>query len=148
MRVEVVERAHRGFGAAGPKEVQPPAQVRVERGDAATERLPPRSRRELADFRIDAVLGPLRQEDFDGAVLRVAPEAEADEVPFFGSRDCTLCLVHLEAQLRLNEPDHTGHHTMTRAFASDVNILVVGVPHEAVAAPGQLLVELVQHEYY
>ena len=28
----------------------------------------------------------------------VAPEAEADEVPFFGSRYRTLGLIHLEAQ--------------------------------------------------
>jgi hypothetical protein len=48
--------------------------------------------------------------------------------------------------MRLDELGHTGHHTMTGAFASDVNVRVVGAAREAVAAPGQLVVELVQHD--
>ena len=146
MRIESVEGAHHGVSAAGPEEVQPSAEIRVERGDAAPEGLSPRSRRQLADSRVDAGFRPLRQEDFDRAVLRLAPEAEADEVPFFGSRYRTLGLIHLEAQPPLDEPDHTGHHTVPRAFASDVDVRVVGVAHEAVAAPGELAVELVQHD--
>ena len=31
------QRAHRGIGAAGPEEIQPPTKVRVERGDTVTE---------------------------------------------------------------------------------------------------------------
>ena len=84
------------------------------------EGLAPRSRRQLADSRVNADFRPLRQEDFDRAVLRLAPEAEADEVPFFGSRYRTLDLIHLQAQPPFDEPNHTGHHPVPRAFASDV----------------------------
>src|SRR5207245_9023923 len=58
----------------------------------------------------------------------------------------TLGLVHLEAQPPFDEPDHTGHHPVPCAFASDVNVRVVGVAHEVVAAPGKLTVEFVQHD--
>jgi hypothetical protein len=146
IRIEVVEGAHYGISAARSEEVQPSAEVRVERGDTAPEGLAPRSRRQLADSRIDADFRPLRQEDFDRAVLRRAPEAEADEVPFFGTCYRTLGLIHLEAQPPFDKPDHTGHHPVPCAFASDVDIRVVGVAHEVVAAPGKLAVEFVQHD--
>jgi hypothetical protein len=129
-----------------PKKFSHPRRYVVERGDTATERLSPCSRRQLAESRVDADFRPLRQENFSRADLRIAPKAEADEVPFFGSRDRTLGLIHLEAQPPLDEPDHTGHHTVPRAFASDVDVRVVGVAHEVVAAPGTLAVEFVQHD--
>lgn len=69
MRIERVQGAHRGVGAAGPEEIQPSAKVRVERGDTATKRLSPCSRRQLADSRVDAGFRPLRQNDFDCAPL-------------------------------------------------------------------------------
>jgi hypothetical protein len=98
MRIEIVQGAHHGISAAGPEEIQPSAKIRVERGEAATKRLSPCSRRQLADSRIDAAFRPRRQKDFDRAVLRSAPETEADEVPFFGSGYRTLGLIHREAQ--------------------------------------------------
>ena len=62
------------------------------------------------------------------------------------SFDRTLGLIHLEAQLPLDESDHARHHTMPRALALDVDVRVVGVADEAVAAPGELAVEFVQHD--
>lgn len=53
--IEKLEGAHHDVSAASPKELQPPAEVRIERGDAALEGLAPRSRRQLADSRVDAV---------------------------------------------------------------------------------------------
>src|SRR5581483_9617063 len=76
MRIEGMEGAHHGVSAAGTEEVQPSAEVRVERGDTVAKRLTPRARREFAEFRVDAALRPLRQEDFNRTVLRRAPEAE------------------------------------------------------------------------
>jgi hypothetical protein len=41
MSIESVEGAHHSIRAARAEEIQPPAEVRVERRDAASKRLPP-----------------------------------------------------------------------------------------------------------
>ena len=143
-------RALRGCASsvrADPEEADPSAEVRVEPTDATSlEGLTPVSRRQLPDLLGDAVLRPPRQQTLRRLPPRTAPEAKAHEVPLFWSGHGALGPVHLEPQPPLDESDHARHHPVPGALASDVDVAVVRVAHEAVAAPVELAVELVQHD--
>jgi len=67
-------------------------------------------------------------------------------VPVLRFGDRTLFLIHLQAETLLDESGDTCHHTVTRALASDVDVEVVRVAHEAMTALRELLVELAQHD--
>ena len=65
---------------------------------------------------------------------------------FLGSGDGPLGLVHLQAQAPFDELGHARHHPLPRTFAAHVHVAVVRIANEPVATPGELSVELVQHD--
>ena len=63
-----------------------------------------------------------------------------------GIGDGRLRLVHLQAQAPSDEVSHASHHPLARSFAAHVHVAVIGVANELVTTPGELPVELVQHD--
>src|SRR6266545_473274 len=78
--------------------------------------------------------------------LLPARKAESQKLPLLRFRHRTLRLVHLELQLFRNESLHALHHPLPRPLAAHVDITVVRISHETMAASLQLPVEFVQHE--
>src|SRR5437879_7419151 len=80
--------------------------------------------------------------------LRLPParKAKPQELPLLRFRHRTLRLVHLELQLFGNESLHALHHPLPCPLAAYVDVTVVRIPHETVAASLQLPVQVVQHE--
>src|SRR5213593_526082 len=137
---------HRLHACADPEEPDPSPQVLVEPLDAGSERVPPCPGSERTDLLGEALAAALRQEHVHVPVSRIAPQTEAEKVPFLRPSDGALHLVHLQPQSAFDETDEARHHTESRPLAADVDVGVVGIPDEAVAAPGEFPIELVQHD--
>jgi hypothetical protein len=110
------------------------------------KRASPRSRCEFADACHREPLGALRQQHLHGPVLRIAPQAETEEVAVLRASDGRLVVVDLQAQAPSDEPLQAGHHPQPGPLARHIDIGVVGIADEPVATPGKLCVELVQHD--
>src|SRR6266852_7996291 len=80
--------------------------------------------------------------------LQILParKAESQELPLLRFRHRTFRLVHLELQLFGNESLHALHPPLPCPLAAYVDVTVVRIPHETVAASLQLPVQVVQHE--
>src|SRR5438552_8413321 len=80
--------------------------------------------------------------------LRLFParKAESQELSLLRFRHRTFRLVHLELQLFGDESLPALHHPLPRPLAAYVDVTVVRIPHETVAASLQLPVQVVQHE--
>jgi hypothetical protein len=76
----------------------------------------------------------------------VGAEAEAQELPLCWSSHCTLGLVHFELPSTCEETSDIRHHTLPRSSATDIDVAVVRIPHEAVLSSFQLAVEFIQHD--
>src|ERR1017187_1453905 len=77
-----------------------------------------------------------------------ARKTESQELPLLRFRHRTFRLVHLELQLFRDESFHALHHSLPRPLATNVNVAVVRISHESVAASLQLPVEFVQSRGY
>ena len=86
------------------EEADPSEQIGVEsaRMHASSEH-PHVPRRQLSDLRVDALLRALRQQHLHAPVHRLAPQAEAEEVPLLRPSNGALRGVHLETQPPLDE---------------------------------------------
>ncbi len=78
--------------------------------------------------------------------LSPACEAEAQELADARLGDRALRLVDLELETLGEERLDARHHPLARPLAAHIDVAVVGVAHEAVAAPLQFLVQHVQHQ--
>jgi hypothetical protein len=87
-----------------------------------------------------------RRQRLVGPADLVALDREAQEAAFTHRRDLAFGRVRLELEGAFEVPCDAAHHPLCSAFALDDNDQVVGVAREAVAAPFQLAVELVQHD--
>src|SRR5688572_10432789 len=63
--------------------------------------------------------------------IRPVREAESEKLPLLRSRYRALRLVDLELELSSDVASHALHHPLTRAFAADVDVAVIRIPHEA-----------------
>src|SRR5260370_13857349 len=75
-----------------------------------------------------------------------ARKAESQKLPLLRFRHRALGLIHLELQPDRDESLHAFHHPLPRPLAANIDITVVRVSNEPVAAPLQLPVQFVQHE--
>ena len=123
---------------ADPKEVQPPSQVRIQPGDARIERASPVARNKLDEPFADPLFRACRQEHFDLSLKRLAPHAEADEMPLLWSGNSALRLVHFEAQAPLDELLEARHHPHSCTFALHINIAVIRIADEAMSTSSKL----------
>ncbi|MGY4287216.1 hypothetical protein ACVWXO_006436 [Bradyrhizobium sp. LM2.7] len=78
--------------------------------------------------------------------LLPAGEAEAQELADARLGDRALGLVDLELEALFEEPFDPGHHPLARLLTAHIDVAVIGVAHEAVAALLQLLVQHIQHQ--
>lgn len=144
VRVDVAELSRYPI-AHDAEEADPADQVPVHMLDAGVDPLPPVASRQLTNLLVDAFHAPLRQQHLDVAVLPLA-KTEAEKVPLFGFGYRALRRVHFEPQATLDELDNAGHHAMTAAFAPDVDVAFIGVPHEVMTSSMKLSIELIQHD--
>src|SRR5205823_2437593 len=121
----------------------PADRVAVDRPEPLLHRDAPAARGQLAE----ASLGPLAGVWIDSHSDLSVPdeETEAQEGPPRRRGDRRLAAVDAQLQPALDVLRDAVHDTLARPFASDVHHHVVGVADEAVSAPLQLLVEVVEH---
>ena len=72
-------------------------------------------------------------------------EAEAQELALARLADRALCCVDLQLEALRKEPLDACHHSFARQLTADVDIAVVGIAREPVAALLQFLVQHIQH---
>src|ERR1700681_1702408 len=95
----------------------------------------------------DSLLEPFQRFRRNRALdVRTSRKAEPEKLPFLRSCHRALCLVYLELELLCDEARDALHHSLTRAFAANVNVTVVCIPNEAVSSALQLPVEFVERE--
>src|SRR5437867_1167618 len=75
--------------------------------------------------------------------LLPAREAKSQELPLLRFRHRTFRLVHLELQLFADESLHALHHPLPCPLAAYVDVTVVRISHETVAASLQLPVQII-----
>jgi hypothetical protein len=80
------------------------------------------------------------------APSRGAKEAKPQQGPLQRRGDRRLVGVDAQLQAPLDKPRDARHDALPRAFAADIDSSVVGVAHEAVPAPLELPVEVVEHD--
>jgi hypothetical protein len=73
-------------------------------------------------------------------------EAEPQELSLYWSSHRTLGFVHLELEPAHEKAGDTIHHPLTRSLATDVDVAVVRIPHEAMLAPFEFTVEFVKYD--
>src|SRR6185312_9996865 len=78
--------------------------------------------------------------------ILIRRETEAQKLPFPWPCHRTLLLVHLELELRRDEPRDARHHSLPCPPATDIDVTVIRVPREPETSPLQLPVELVEHD--
>src|SRR3954462_11719353 len=106
----------------------PSAQPRVDLEDAAFQRAAPGPWREFANACSGVAFGALREQHFHGPAPPVDDaQAESKEVASLRAGDRRLAGVDLQAQAPLDEPRQAGHDPLSSAFASHVDVAVVGV---------------------
>src|SRR5947208_8460666 len=77
---------------------------------------------------------------------RVILDREAEERPVPRPGDSTLLRVDLQLKPPFDEAGQARHDPSTSLFAADVDVTVIRVPHEPVAATLKLAIQLIQHE--
>src|SRR6267378_3367883 len=84
----------------------------------------------------------------DPAIQRwqLAPLAEAEEPPVPRSGDGTLLGVDLQFEAPFDEAGQARHDPLAGVFAADVDVTVIRVPHEPVAATLKLAIQFIQDE--
>ena len=78
--------------------------------------------------------------------IRTAREAESEKLPLPWPSHRALVAVDSKLELSGDEPRNTGPHPLPRPFAPDVDVTVVRIPNESVAASLQLPVQLIEHD--
>src|SRR5690349_5625034 len=94
-----------------------------------------------------AVLEPV--DGFPGnapAVFRVVPDREAQERPVPGVGDGTLGRVDPKLEMTFDEAGYAGHDPPASLFGSYVDVAVICVTNEAVAASLKFLIQFVQYQ--
>src|SRR5436190_8515955 len=76
----------------------------------------------------------------------VIREAESQEFPFPWTSHRTLLAVHSKLELRREESRHAAHHSFTGSPPADVNVAVIRISGEAMAASLQLLIQFVEYD--
>src|ERR1700758_2378330 len=74
------------------------------------------------------------------------PHCEAEERPIPRSGDGTLFHVDLEFEAPFDEAGQALHNPPARLFATNVDVTVIRVSHEPVAATLELTIQLIQYE--
>src|SRR5215831_5131416 len=77
---------------------------------------------------------------------RVVPDREAKERPLPRSGDGTLLRVDLKLEAAFDEVGQACHDPSACLFAADIDVTVIRVPHEPVAAPLKFVIKLIQDE--
>src|SRR5712664_4538722 len=77
---------------------------------------------------------------------RVILDREAEERPVPRSGDGTLLGVDLQFEAPFDEAGQARHDPPAGLFAADVDVTVIRVPHEPVAATLKLAIQFIQHE--
>src|SRR5580704_12061083 len=77
---------------------------------------------------------------------RVILDREAEERPVPRSGDGTLLRVDLQFEAPFDEAGQARHDPPAGLFAADVDVTVIRVPHEPVAATLKLAIQFIQHE--
>src|SRR5205823_395021 len=80
------------------------------------------------------------------SVRRVILDREAEERPVPRSGDGTLLRVDLQLEAPFNEAGQARHDPSAGLFAADVDVTVIRVSHEPVAATLKLAIQFIQHE--
>lgn len=73
-------------------------------------------------------------------------EAESKEFAVFGTGDGAFLLVHFELEFLLQIVPYSRHDPFSGPGAFDVDVAVVGVPHEAMPPLFECFVEVVQQD--
>jgi hypothetical protein len=77
---------------------------------------------------------------------RVILDREAEERPVPRSGDGTLLRIDLQFEAPFDEAGQARHDPSASLFTADVDVTVIRVPHEPVAATLKLAIQLIQHE--
>src|SRR5438270_4764432 len=77
---------------------------------------------------------------------RVILDREAEERPVPRSGDGTLLRIDLQFEPPFDESGQAQHDPSASLFTADVDVTVIRVPHESVAATLKLAIQLIQHE--
>ena len=81
-----------------------------------------------------------------GPERRVILDREAEERPVPRSGDGTLGCVDLQLEASFDEAGQARHDPPAGPFAADVDVTVIRVSHEPVAAALKLSIQFIQHE--
>src|ERR1700730_12643035 len=77
---------------------------------------------------------------------RIILDREAEERPVPRSGDGTLLRVDLQLEASFDEAGQARHDPPAGLFAADVDVTVIRVPHEPMAATLKLAIQFIQHE--
>src|SRR5207302_6743129 len=77
---------------------------------------------------------------------RVILDREAEERPVPRSGDGTLLCVDLQFEAPFDKAGQARHDPSAGLFAADVDVTVIRVPHEPMAATLKLAIQFIQHE--
>ncbi len=128
---------------AEPKVAPPSPEVGRQVAHHLLQAHSPSSGRQFPDSLLEPDHGLRRDAPFR---LPVPGEAEAQKLPFLRSSHRAFLPVHLELELVVRKRVTLLHHPLPRLHAAHVDVAVVRIAHEAMAAPLQLPVQFVQHE--
>ncbi len=105
-------------------------------------KLTPRLRAVIELKTLPCAFERLRRDAQPPAAQQPAPE----ELAFAHVGHRALETVHAQVKLLLKEPRHALHHPLARLLRLHVDVAVVGVAAEAMAALLEFLVQIVQHQ--
>src|SRR5437764_14900966 len=111
--------------------------------DHSDEAYAPRPACEFPTWRLDSRHRFWRQAPRRWLVIR---EAESQEFPFPWTSHRTLLAVHSKPELRREESRHAAHHSFTGSPTADVNVAVIRISGEPMAASLQLLIQFVEYD--
>jgi hypothetical protein len=77
---------------------------------------------------------------------KISLEVETEEVTPSGSSNSAFVRIHFESQAALNETGDAGHHPLSCALGAYIDVTIICVSHETVAASGELVIEFIQHD--
>src|SRR5712672_1157737 len=77
---------------------------------------------------------------------RIVLDRKAKERPVPWSGDSTLLRVDLQFEASFDEAGQALHDPPASLFAADVDVTVIRIPHEPVAATLKLAIQFIQHE--
>jgi Bacterial DNA topoisomerase IB, N-terminal domain len=135
------------FHRARPEVRHPPCQVLAEALHAGCDGPPQIWGRHRPDGRRQPSLRLLREHDADvGIRSSGATETEAQEVHLVRPAHGALLRVDLKPHARLQEPGDRDHDPLAGAQATHEHVTVVGIAHEPVTPPCQLLIQFVKDD--